>query len=183
MVPGVHYFYVAGVEQFALPRGRMSDLASRLVSPWCLFDVCLVSVWLRCFCVIDMGLGLRPFFVRSSFSISDPSTYLLLNHSVTYALTHHSVSHSLTHCALLYICVPGVRQCVLPTSRMYTACLWHPSGFPLVFLACQPWDNRSAKARDPGPGLRVPGSKIHLSILGGNQGLKNYKFVSFLDFL
>ena len=28
--------------------------------------------------------------------------------------------------------------------------------------------------RTPGPGLRVPDSRIHLSMLGRNQGLKNY---------
>ena len=145
---------------------------------WRLFGVRLAPLLLR------NRYGTRPpTFRRQIFLFNFRPIHLLITQSLSYVCTHASLSQSLTYCALLYICVLGVRQCVLPTSRMYTAFLWHPSGFPLVFLACQPWDNRSAKARDPGPGLRVPGSRIYLSILGGNQGLKNYKFVSFLDFL
>ena len=135
----------------------MSDLASHLVSLWCLFGVCLVFVWLRYICVTDMGVGLRPFVVRSSFLISDPSTYLLLNHSVTYALTYHSVSYTLTvHCYTFACQAWGNVYC------QRVGCIRHSSGIRLGFLWCSLRASRGTIAllrpgiQDPDSGSRNP---------------------------
>ena len=124
---------------------------SGLASPWRPFDVCLVYLGLQCFCVAGVGLRLRPPVVVPSFSISDPSTYL----SLTQLFTYLRIIQSLTHYALLYICVLGVKQYILPTGRMYTAFLWYSSGIPLASLWCSLRDSRGTMRSAKGSDVRL----------------------------
>ena len=77
--------------------------------------------------------------------------YLLITHSLSYSHTYAS----LTHYALLYICVLGVKQYILPTGRMYTAFLWYSSGIPLASLWCSLRDSRGTMRSAKGSDVRL----------------------------